>query len=113
MNLGKMRHKITVQAFKDTRNKVGEISKEWSDIATNIPAEKVKLSASQYSQAEREALKYLYRFKIRNRDDITEDMRLICEGKTYTITHINRVVETGKYEIHLDCTYKKEGVDYE
>lgn len=113
MNLGRMRHKITIQAFKGIRNKVGEISKEWSDIATNIPAEKVRLSASQYSQAEREALKYSYRFKIRNKDDITEDMRVICEGKTYSIVHINRIVETGKCEMHLDCVYKKEGVDYE
>ena len=113
MNLGRMRHMVTIQSYKDTRNKIGEVAKQWSDIATNIPAENVRISASQYSQAEREALKYSYRFKIRNRDDITEDMRLICEGKTYSITHINRIIETGKCEMHLDCTYKKEGVDYE
>lgn len=108
MNIGKMKHRITIEKYQESFNELGEITKEWTPFKV-IWAEKKRLRANNINTEKKEGINYLYRFKIRNRKDIDESMRVIHKDIIYDIKHINNIHEVDMYETHLDCMYHKEG----
>lgn len=107
--LEKMRHRIEIQSKQNIKNEIGSLGKEWATY-TLCWASKTQLKGSSPSYQDKIGTEYSYRFKIRYRDDINESMRIILDGITYDIVHINHIKETGMYETHIDCIQRKEGV---
>lgn len=109
MDTGAMKHKIEIQVFADVENEAGEITKAWTTYR-KIWASKKQLRGSNTNEGDKEGIEYTYRFKIRYRTDLREDMRIVHKGIIYDIKHINPIQELNLYETHIDCVYHKEGV---
>ena len=109
LNLGKMRHRIEIQEYSNVENEVGEITKAWITYK-KLWSEKTQIKAANPFIKDKEGLEYTYRFKIRYRTDLREDMRVVHKGVIYDIKHINPISELDLYETHIDCVQHKEGV---
>lgn len=108
MDVGKMRHKIEIQVYSYVENEVGEMTKKWIT-HKKMWSEKKQLRGSNTETLDKEGIEYTYRFKVRYRDDLNEDMRIVYKGVIYNIKHINPISEPDLYETHIDCVYNKEG----
>lgn len=109
MNVGKMRHRIEIQTYSNTKNEIGELTKGWVTYKT-LWAEKKQLRGSNTTTGDKEGIEYTYRFKVRYRTDLDESMRIVHKGIVYDIKHINPIQEIDLYETHIDCVHHKEGV---
>lgn len=109
MNIGSMRHRIEIQIYSDVENEVGEITKQWTTYK-KLWAEKKQLRSSNTNDSDKEGIEYIYRFKVRYREDLDESMRIVHKGIIYDIKHINPISELNLYETHIDCIHHKEGV---
>ena len=103
-----LKHKIEVQVFGDSENEAGESIKTWK-IYKRLWADKKQLKGITTYYEDKEGLEYTYRFKVRYREDLTEDMRIVYKGVIYDIKHINPIKELRLYETHIDCIVHKEG----
>lgn len=109
MNPGTMRHRIEIQVYSDIENEVGEITKSWITYK-KLWAGKKQIRGSNTNEGNKEGIEYTYRFNIRYRTDLSEDMRIVHKGIIYDIKHINPIAELDLYETHIDCVQHKEGV---
>ena len=109
MNVGKMRHRIEIQTYSNTKNEIGELTKSWTTYKT-LWAEKKQLRGYNTTIEDKEGIEYNYRFKVRYRTDLDESMRIVHKGIVYDIKHINPIQEIDLYETHIDCVHHKEGV---
>lgn len=107
--LNKMKHKIEIQKLTEVENELFENIKKWIPYK-KLWAEKKQLKSSNSYVLGKETIEYVYRFKIRYRTDITEDMRILYKDKIYDIININNIDEIDLYETHIDCVERKEGV---
>lgn len=108
LDLGKMKHRIEIQVYSDVENEVGEITKAWTTYK-KLWSEKTQLKSSNTYSIGKEGIEYVYRFKIRYRTDLNENMRIVYGGIIYDIKHINPINELDLYETHIDCVVYKEG----
>lgn len=111
LDLGKMRHRIEIQYITDGENEAGETIKVWSTYK-KLWAERKQLKGENPTNLDKEGLQYKYRFKIRYRTDIDEDMRIVYDGVIYDIKNINPVKELEAYTT-IDCVIYKEGISNE
>ncbi|MBP3929623.1 MAG: phage head closure protein [Peptostreptococcaceae bacterium] len=109
MKIGSMRHRIEIQIYSNSENEVGENIKSWVKYKT-LWSEKTQLRGSNTYEGDKEGIEYTYRFKIRYRNDLNENMRIVHNGIIYDIKHINAINELRLYETHIDCIQHKEGV---
>lgn len=109
MKIGKMRHFIKFQHKVDTKNEINQTVKEWQDYKSTW-AEKIRLKNETTETYGKEGIQEKYRFKVRYREDITEDMRIVYKNVIYNISHVNNIDELEQYETHIDATVMKEGV---
>ena len=109
MKIGKMRHRIEIQKYSNIENEVGEIIKEWVTYK-KIWSEKKQLRGNNTFEVNKEGIEYIYRFKVRYREDLHESMRIVHKCVIYDIKHINAINELGLYETYIDCVHHKEGV---
>lgn len=109
MKIGKMRHYITFQREEMVENKIGQLTKQWTNYKSTW-AEKLRLKNETIDTYGKEGIQEVYRFKVRYREDIDESMRILYKGKIYNIDHVNLIDELDQYETHIDCTVIKEGV---
>ncbi|MCC0641624.1 MULTISPECIES: phage head closure protein [unclassified Clostridioides] len=109
MDVGKLTQRIEVQVFGETENIIGEVIKGWATYKT-LWANKSLLRKSSNYILDKEGIEYSYRFKVRYRTDITEDMRIVHDGVIYDIKHVNNIKELNQYETNIDCVVYKEGV---
>lgn len=109
MNVGKMRHRIEIQTYSSMKNEVGEVIRVWVKYKT-LWAEKKQLRGFTTTTIGKEGIEYAYRFKVRYRTDLDENMRIVYKGTVYEIKHINPIQEINLYETHIDCVHRREGV---
>lgn len=108
MKIGKMRHYITFQRKENVENEIGSVNKDWKDYKSTW-AEKIRLRNSTVESLGKEGIEETYRFKVRYREDITEDMRIVYKNVVYGIAHVNNIDELDMYETHIDVKVLKEG----
>jgi len=85
----KLRHRVTVQELEvsiDSDN--GSQVETWVNFAQNEPAEIYPLSGREFIAAQAIQAGISTRFVMRWRDDLTESMRIVHEGKYYNIKSI-------------------------
>jgi SPP1 family predicted phage head-tail adaptor len=98
-NPGRMDRRITVQSFTTTQNAIGEPEKTWTALYTDISAEVAQVGGREYFSADQRVAEADCRFYIRYRGDITEQMRIVYDGKTYDIKHIREIGRRERLEI--------------
>jgi SPP1 family predicted phage head-tail adaptor len=88
MDIGGMRHPVTLLTFQQTQNPVtGEITESWQELAMvwgNIQS----VSGSEFMAASSEQAKTNYKIEIYHRYDLAPNMRLESAGTTYEVKAI-------------------------
>jgi SPP1 family predicted phage head-tail adaptor len=85
----KLRHRVNIQRldiFIDSND--GSQVEEWVNFAQNEPAEIYPLSGREFIAAQAVQAGISTRFILRWRNDLTESMRIVHEGKYYNIKSI-------------------------
>lgn len=98
---GDLDQRVTIQAQARTDDGAGGAAVAWADIA-RVWAKVQPLSGKERLEAQQLEAPVMYRVTIRNRADVTADMRILWRGKAMNI----RVIpEAGPRPIYLtlDC----------
>lgn len=86
MQIGKLRHRITLQSRVQTQDPVsGAVELTWSDYATEVPAEVVPLSGREFLSAAAEQAGVIARIVIRYDAGVLPTMRLVFDGVNHNI----------------------------
>lgn len=89
------RERITFQRFTSYKSNSGQNIKDWvpaSEFLTDVPAERRKQKSSNEAtlNAKEEFIELTIVFWLRYDESITDDLRIIYNGKSYKILDINR-----------------------
>jgi SPP1 family predicted phage head-tail adaptor len=90
MDIGDLRHRITLQKFINEVNENGFETEVWQDYKT-VWASVSNLSGKEYYQAAAVQVEKTVKFTIRYLYGISSDMRILFEGKQYNITSIDNI----------------------
>ena len=107
MKAGRLRNLITIQKQVSRKDELGQLVNEWVDICT-VRAEIRDMSGREYQSSQAEQSQTDCKILIRHRNDITPDMRVLCNGIYYDITAVLEDVK--KTRLELPC---KKGVRYD
>ncbi|MBI6550216.1 phage head closure protein [Xenorhabdus lircayensis] len=84
MDIGRLRHRITIEGIKTDRTPMGGVTKKRYLVAT-VWAEVKFISGRELVASKAVLSESIARFWIRYRDDIDTTMNIVFRGKTYTI----------------------------
>jgi len=101
MNPGELRHRITIQQLSSSQDTYGENVDTWVDVAT-VYAAVNPISGRELFAAEKENSEITHRVKIRYRSGITPDMRVLFEGREFSIMYVIDYKER-HIELQLMC----------
>jgi len=101
MNIGDLRHRITIQQPVESSNTFGEVEKTWQDIAT-VWASIEPLRGREYFDSQQINAEVTTRIRIRYRPGIKPKMRVVYGERIFDIQSVIDVEERHK-EIHLMC----------
>ena len=88
---GRLNRIVTIQQRAQSRDAEGGIVDAWTDFAANIFAERDNSGGDEKSATRQGGISadVTVVFKIRYLTGITEQMRVVSDGKNYNIRHIN------------------------
>lgn len=101
MNIGDLRHRITIQQPVESSNTFGEVEKTWQDVAT-VWASIEPLRGREYFDSQQINAEVTTRIRIRYRPGIKPKMRVVYGERIFDIQSVIDVEERHK-EIHLMC----------
>jgi SPP1 family predicted phage head-tail adaptor len=87
MNPGKLDRRIVIQALTTVTDALGSITETWADLAT-VWAEYVPLSGLEQIEAGKLTSRSIAKFRIRYRAGLTTKHRIVADGSTYNIRHL-------------------------
>lgn len=90
MNIGDMRHRITLQKKVDVTDADGFTTQQWQDVAT-VWAAVENLHGREYWEAASVQAENTVKFTIRFRPDVEQTMRILFKGKVYNILSIDNI----------------------
>lgn len=93
MNVGKMRHMITIQRpdyDNRTTDEYGRSSVPWADFA-RVYAHAADVSGREFFEAAAHQMEDVVTFTFRWTGGVTAAMRILWEGREYTILQINHL----------------------
>ena len=97
MQIGKLRHKITIEDVTETINDIGEIVEEWEEFAT-VWAEILPLRGREYWASKQTTSEITGKIRIRYLADITSKMRVKFGERIFDIEAVlntdERKIET-------------------
>lgn len=110
---GKMRTRLTLQQKSGAPDGGGGLIVTWEDVAANpvVYAEMTPLSAGERKVAGQDEHATAFRFRIRHRQDITADMRLIDTARIYNILSIQDPEGRGRYLDIIAAARNTESID--
>ncbi|MGB9780623.1 phage head closure protein [Caldanaerobacter sp.] len=101
MNIGELRHRITIQQPVESSNTFGEVEKTWQDVAT-VWASIEPLRGREYFNSQQINAEVTTQIRIRYRPGIKPKMRVVYGERIFDIQSVIDVEERHK-EIHLMC----------
>ena len=107
MQSGKLRNQVTLQKQIKCKDGLGQLVNEWVDVCT-VRAEIRDVSGKEYQSSQAEKVQTNCKILIRYRNDITADMRVLCNGTYYDIKAVLEDVKRTRLE--LPC---QKGVRYD
>lgn len=92
-NIGRLDRRVTIQEAVVTTNSANESIKTWDDLSTspNVWAMVTEGKGSEELQGYQEDVVQPTTFRIRYRDDVTEDMRIIHKQHPFYIEGIKEI----------------------
>ncbi|MCX8596804.1 phage head closure protein [Gilliamella sp. B3486] len=107
MQSGRLRNQVTFQKQIKRKDELGQQVNEWVDVCT-VRAEIRDVSGKEYQSSQSEQMQTDCKILIRYRNDITSDMRVMCNGTHYDIKAVLEDVKRTRLE--LPC---QKGVRYD
>lgn len=107
MQSGKLRNQVTFQKQINRTDELGQLVNKWVDVCT-VRAEIRDVSGKEYQSSQAEQTQTDCNILIRYRNDITSDMRVMCNGTYYDIKAVLEDVKRTRLE--LPC---QKGVRYD
>lgn len=96
MEIGKMRHRITLLKSAPVNNENGFETEELQEYAT-VWAEVTNLYGKEYFSAKAVQEENTVKFTIRFLDGINQEMLILFQGRSYNITGIDHIKYNKKY----------------
>ena len=96
MEIGELRHRITLQKLMATTNDNGFEVEDWIDVKT-LWASVCNLYGKEYFEAAAVQAQKTVKFTIRFLDGLDESMRVLFKGKIYNITFIDNIKYQNKF----------------
>lgn len=90
MNIGHLRHKITLERRSVTRTDIGSEVISWVKV-TDIKASAVSVGGSEAFKYKQLFAESVVRFTCRYRSDIVPEMRIVFDGQYYDIFDISDI----------------------
>ena len=84
MLASKLTHYITVQQKQKTEDALGQTIETWVDYASMWANVKFE-SGAEFNRANRESSEVVASVRVRYREDITTEMRVMFKGKVYNL----------------------------
>ena len=107
MKAGLLRNRITIQQKVNGKDALGQTVDQWVDVC-KVRAEIRDMSGREYQSSQAEQSQTDCKILIRHRNDITPDMRVLCNGIYYDIKAVLEDVKRTRLE--LPC---QKGVRYD
>lgn len=107
MKAGLLRNRITIQQKVNGKDALGQTVDQWGDVCT-VRAEIRDMSGREYQSSQAEQSQTDCKILIRHRNDITPDMRVLCNGIYYDIKAVLEDVK--KTRLELPC---QKGIRYD
>lgn len=96
MEIGELRHRITLQKFSITTNENGFEVEDWVEIKT-VWAAVTNLMGKEFFEAAAVQAEKTVKFTIRYIGGIDESMRIMFKDKIYNITFIDNIKYRNKF----------------
>ncbi|MBL5919830.1 phage head closure protein [Lelliottia amnigena] len=107
MNLGKLKHRIRIERRNGVQNtETGAMVYSWQKVA-DVYAEVTPVSVKEFITSQAANVELSARIKIRYREDIKAQDRIIFRGKNYAVEGILPDPDSGLEYLTLPCS---EGV---
>jgi SPP1 family predicted phage head-tail adaptor len=103
MNIGKMRHKITIEQKTEVSDGAGGYTESWISFAT-VWASVEPISGKEYYEAQQTQSEATHKIRIRYRTGILPSMRVNFKGRIFAITSPPINWEERNRELMLECT---------
>lgn len=102
MQAGKLRHPVTIEQSTETTDEYGAVVLTWSTLAS-VWAAIEPMRGRERFEAQHHAIEEDTRIRIRHRDDVTAEERVVDRlGNVYHIKGVLDVDGLGE-ELHLQC----------
>lgn len=102
MRAGKLRHPVTIETATESQDEYGATTLSWSKLA-DVWAAIEPLRGRERFEAQHHAIEEDTRIRIRHRDDVTAEDRVVArDGTVYGIRGVLDVDGLGE-ELHLQC----------
>jgi SPP1 family predicted phage head-tail adaptor len=101
MRAGWLRHRVTIQEKVVTRDAYGEEDFTWADVLT-VWGSIEPARGREFLQATAEQVTYDTIIRLRYRDDITPENRILWNGQAYDVRSVVSILEKGR-ELEVQC----------
>lgn len=98
MKAGRLRNRVTIQKKVIGKDDFGQDIDQWVDVC-NVRAEIRDISGREYQSSQAEQSQTDCKILIRHRNDITPDMRVLCNGIYYDIKAVLEDVKRTRLEL--------------
>jgi SPP1 family predicted phage head-tail adaptor len=107
LDAGKLRHRITIQEFASIQDSNGDVTEDWFDFSTSVPAAIEPLSVREFLQSATEQNQSMARITIRYRA-LPAKFRILHKSKIYNPAGVLADKDSGIEYLSIPCS---EGVN--
>lgn len=87
--LGAMRDRVQLQTATEAIDAAGQVIRTWATTYANQPAQRLPMRGEEASRGGQVEAQIDEVFVIHHRDNVTPQMRLLHNGRTYGIVYVN------------------------
>lgn len=106
MNIGHLRHRVTIQQYVTTTDGQGGFNRSWSTFATRWAGVEPMKGLEQFRQDQKHP-RQLFKIQLRFLDGLTEKMRILYNGNYYFIVSIENQLLRDR-DMVLICSNREE-----
>jgi len=88
LDIGKMKERVQIQSPREVRSRSGETTLNWDTTVATVWASVEGLSSRDIMQAQQANVVATHRIRIRHRDDVTHEHRIVWRNKTMEIASV-------------------------
>jgi SPP1 family predicted phage head-tail adaptor len=107
LEAGRLRHRITIQEFASIQDSNGDVTEEWANFASSVPAAIEPLSVREFLQSATEQNQSIARITIRYRA-LPAKFRILHKSKIYNPAGVLADKDSGIEYLSIPCS---EGVN--